>query len=258
ESYSEDSESDEPNSVGASNKKRKKQKNATLQTASIARSYIPESSSRIKVSDGVKRFKFKRANPESNAPTPRDLVQYQEVVDQANLVFSALQRKEPLCKRLLEFEHHPNNLNCVPSCDFDENLSALLEKRSIPVVLPFCGDDEQQPSASAECCTNVDDAQKLHLGNPKQRLPVFQPKMLHYKTKKLTLLLEEQEINEVGCVAYCGGPISTIESCPRKLEDGRECVAVSVFHDEEYLVPKNQNSQHDYIQFWLYENEHKR
>ncbi|VDN51116.1 unnamed protein product [Dracunculus medinensis] len=57
-----------------------------------------------------------------------------------------------------------------------------------------------------------------------------------------------------GCIAYCGGPISAIKACPMQLKDGRECVAVSVFHDEEHLVKRNTVDLTDYIQLWLFTN----
>ncbi|VDK89390.1 unnamed protein product [Onchocerca ochengi] len=79
------------------------------------------------------------------------------------------------------------------------------------------------------------------------------------KKKKKHFVSTESDIHETGCVSYCGGPISTIKSCPRKLEDDRECVAVTVFSDEEYLVSKNRkNCSIDYVQFWLYDNKPER
>lgn len=40
---------------------------------------------------------------------------------------------------------------------------------------------------------------------------------------------------------------------------GRECVAVTVFADEEYLVSKNRKSCNtDHVQFWLYDNKPER
>lgn len=66
-----------------------------------------------------------------------------------------------------------------------ENLSALLDKRSVPVVLPKNDNIEQQSVSLAECSTTGKNVRKDRMYVPKQRLPVFKSKLLHYRTKKL-------------------------------------------------------------------------
>ncbi|EJD75139.1 hypothetical protein LOAG_17660 [Loa loa] len=258
ESYSGNSESDESD-VDISRELRKNRKSDKQKTASIAQGYLPEKSSRMKVSDGIKRFKFKNANPETNAPTPHDLVQYQETIDRANELLRTEREKESPCDILLQFANHPNNFKRIASCDFSEDLNAMLDKCSIPVLLPSENSKEWQPTSSDERPSRiVKNVQKDRIIDEKQRLPIFVPKPLHCKTREMHLMLDENNVHEIGCVAYCGGPISTIKSCPRKLEDGRECVAVTIFSDEEYLVSKNRKSNVDYVQFWLYDNKSQR
>uniref|UniRef100_A0A0R3RJ74 C2H2-type domain-containing protein n=1 Tax=Elaeophora elaphi TaxID=1147741 RepID=A0A0R3RJ74_9BILA len=259
ESYSGNSEIDELD-VDVSRKFKKNRKSEKQKMASIAQGYLPEKSSRMKVADGVKRFKFKSANLEANAPTPRELMQYQETVDRTNELLRIQREKESLCDVLIQFQHHPNNFKRIARCDFSEDLNIMLDKCSIPVVLPVGNGKEWQPASFNESRnTSAKDVQKDRIVNNKQRLPIFVPKPLHCKSKKVNFTLAENDVHEIGCVAYCGGPISTIKSCPRKLEDGRECVAVTVFTDEEYLVSKNRkNYNTDYIQFWLYDNKSER
>uniref|UniRef100_A0AAF5Q5X3 Uncharacterized protein n=2 Tax=Wuchereria bancrofti TaxID=6293 RepID=A0AAF5Q5X3_WUCBA len=258
ESYSGNSESDELD-MDISKKFKKNRKSDKQKVASIAQEYLPEKSSRMKMTDGVKRFKFKSANLEASAPTPCDLLQYQETIDRANELLRAQEEKESLCDLLVQFEHHPNNFKRIAACDFSEDLNIMLDKRSIPVMLPSGYSDEWQPTSSNERRTRgVKDVQKDRIVEEKQRLPVFVPKPLHCKTRKAHFMLTENNIHEIGSIAYCGGPISTIKSCPRKLEDGRECVAVTVFTDEEYLISKDRKNNTDYVQFWLYDNKSER
>ncbi|VBB32947.1 unnamed protein product [Acanthocheilonema viteae] len=256
ESYSGNSEIDELD-MDISRKFGKNRKSGKQKVASIAQGYLPEKSSRIKIADGVKRFKFKSANLEANAPTPHELMQYQETIDRANELLRIQREKESPCDVLVQFERRPNNFKRITPCDFSENLNIMLDKCSIPVILPSGRSKEWQPASSDE--SRSGSAKDVEKDQIKERLPVFVPKPLHCKTRKVHFTLAENDIHEIGCVAYCGGPISTIESCPRKLEDGRECVAVTVFADEEYLVLKNRKSCHnDYIQFWIYDNKPER
>nr|CRZ22223.1 Bm7241 [Brugia malayi] len=258
ESYSENSESDELD-VDISKKFKKNRKSDKQKMASIVQEYLPEKSSRMRMTDGVKRFKFKSANLEANAPTPSDLMQYQETIDRANELLRAQREKESLCDLLVKFEHHPNNFKRIAPHDFSEDLNIMLNKYSIPVMLPSGDSDEWQSTSSNERRTSgVKNVRKHRIAEEKQRLPVFVPKPLHYKTKKAHFMLTENNIHEIGSIAYCGGPISTIKSCPRKLEDGRECVAVTVFTDEEYLISKDRKNNTDYVQFWLYDNKSER
>ncbi|CAG9536405.1 unnamed protein product [Cercopithifilaria johnstoni] len=259
ESWSENSEIDELD-VDISKKLKKNRKSGKQKVASIARGYLPEKSSRMKVADGVKRFKFKSANLEANAPTPRELMQYQETIDRANELLRIQREKESLCNALIQFEHHSNNFKRIAPCDFSDDLNNMLNKCSIPVILPSGNSKKWQPSSSDESRNESEkDVEKDQMVGDKQRLPVFVPKPLHCKTSKIHFTLAKNDIHEIGCVAYCGGPISTIESCPRKLEDGCECVAVTVFSDEEYLISKNRRSCNiDYVQFWLYDNKPER
>ncbi|KAM3720944.1 Phosphomethylpyrimidine synthase [Dirofilaria immitis] len=255
ESYSENSEIDELD-VDFSRKMRKKKKSDKQKVASIAQGYLPEKSSRMKVTDGVKRFKFKSTNLGASAPTQHDLMQYQETIDRANELLRMQREKDSLCDVLVQFEYHPNNLKRVAACDFSEDLNVMLDKCSIPVILPSDNNKEcKSVSSNKSRSASMKNVQKDHIVGGKQRLPVFVPKPLHCKRGKIHFISSENDIHETGCIAYCGGPISTIKSCPRKLEDGRECVAVTVFSDEEYLVSKNRrNCNIDYVQFWLYDN----
>ncbi|VDP15378.1 unnamed protein product [Onchocerca flexuosa] len=199
----------------------KKRKSDKQKVASIAQGYLPEKSSRMKVADGVKRFKFKSTNLEASAPTPSELMQYQKTIDRANELLRAQREKESLCHVLVQFEHRPNNFKRIAPCDFSEDLNIMLNKCSIPLILPPGNSNERQPASSNKSrSTNVKNVQKDQRVDDRQRLPVFVPKPLHYKMKKVHFLSTENDIHEIGCVAYCGGPISTIKSCPRKLADG--------------------------------------
>ncbi|VDM91432.1 unnamed protein product [Litomosoides sigmodontis] len=257
ESYSGNSETDDLD-VEISRKLRKSRKSDKQKVASIAQGYLPEKSSRMKVADGVKRFKFKCANLETNAPTQHELMEYQETIDRANELFRMQREKESLCDVLTQFERHQINFKRIAPRDFSEVLNVMLKKCSIPVMLPAGSSEEWEPASSDES-QSASSVQKVPIADGKQRLPVFVPKPLHCKTRKVHFTLAENDIHEVGSIAYCGGPISTIKSCPRKLENGRECVAVTVFADEEYLVLKSRESCNvDYVQFWLYDNKPER
>uniref|UniRef100_A0A915PJB1 Uncharacterized protein n=1 Tax=Setaria digitata TaxID=48799 RepID=A0A915PJB1_9BILA len=256
ESDSGNSGSDEMD-IDNANNLRKNRKSDKQKMPSIAQGYLPEKSSRMKVSDGVKRFKFKSANLEASVPTPRNLTEYQETIDRANDLLRIQRENELPCNVLAQFEHHRNNFMRVLPCDFSEDLNNVLNKCSVPVVLPSGGSNKQQ-SASKSRNTNINNVCKDGVDSGKQRLPVFVPRSLHCKMTKAHSMLVKEDLHEIGCIAYCGGPISTIRSCPRKVEDGRECVAVTVFSDEEYLVSRNQKNCDDYVQFWLYDNRPER
>ncbi|MCP9260329.1 hypothetical protein DINM_003494 [Dirofilaria immitis] len=265
ESYSENSEIDELD-VDFSRKMRKVclKKSDKQKVASIAQGYLPEKSSRMKVTDGVKRFKFKSTNLGASAPTQHDLMQYQETIDRANELLRMQREKDSLCDVLVQFEYHPNNLKRVAACDFSEDLNVMLDKCSIPVILPSdnnkeCKSVSSNKSRSASmknlCATFFFNLrQRVECPNNRIQLSRFVDFLSSWNIFN-HFISSENDIHETGCIAYCGGPISTIKSCPRKLEDGRECVAVTVFSDEEYLVSKNRrNCNIDYVQFWLYDN----
>ncbi|VDM97139.1 unnamed protein product [Thelazia callipaeda] len=262
---SENEESDEDISADAKKIRLEKgEKYKKQKLPSIARGYLPEKDSRVKIADGIKRFKFKSANREANAPTPRELELYQQSIDEANEILRKSREKEPLCSVLVQLELYSANFSRVASCEFSlerrtrfsnysEDLSAMLSKRSIPVVIPSDQSDEDKTVTSTHASSTQTRNTKNKAGKTKERLSLFVPKPLHCKVKKINSILSKKQVHEIGCIAYCGGPISTIKSCPRKLEDGRECVAVTVFPDEEYLVSKNRKDSNDYIQFWLYD-----
>lgn len=62
----------------------------------------------------------------------------------------------------------------------------MLDKRSIPVILPSVNSSKwQQGSSDKVQSGNAKVVQKDRIVDGKQRLPVFVPKPLHYKTKKM-------------------------------------------------------------------------
>lgn len=54
----------------------------------------------------------------ANAPTQRELMEYQETIDRANELLRTQRDKESLCDVLIQFEHHPNNFKHIARTDF--------------------------------------------------------------------------------------------------------------------------------------------
>lgn len=60
----------------------------------------------------------------------------------------------------------------------------MLEKCSIPVILPAGNSEERKPALSDES-RSASSVQQDRIADGKQRLPVFVPKPLHCKTRKV-------------------------------------------------------------------------
>ncbi|KHN79467.1 hypothetical protein Tcan_04713 [Toxocara canis] len=230
------------------------------QKASVSQGLLPEHSSRTSISAGVKRYKFKTVELGMPVPTENDLRNYQLALNYAAEAFDKARNAEPLCQSLRQIEFRRENWTTVSPEEYakSELMNRLLEKRSVPVRMPRAAEtqaDDQRHSSSLQA-NGV--AMKRGTNATAERLTVFEPRSLPYAIPTRRSLASEPSTSSNtyagdGCVVYCGGPISVIASCPRLLEDGSECAAVSVFPDEEYLIDRNAANNISYLQLWRYE-----
>ncbi|MFH4978856.1 hypothetical protein AB6A40_005565 [Gnathostoma spinigerum] len=275
-------EGDQAHPDGRSERRLKRQKLKMLKkkqkpfhcVASIARGEVPDESSRTSISSGRKRYKFKSLDSAAAAPTSYDRQKYQLAVEKAENIFNKNRDDEELCKQLLDLRVSLDSWIRVTSEDRSEFLNEMLARCSIPLCLPRPkSEDSATPSVEQASSGNDMDAQNqeeteektmgfaelIEMGPP-ERLPIFQPRSFKHplNTSEATQSFSGKMDVVEGCTAFCGGPISTIQCCPRQLENGRECVAVTVLQDHENGWPSEPDNRTDYVQFWSFLKEGRR
>lgn len=223
---------------------------------SVSRGVVPEHSSRTSITAGFKRYKFKSVDLGVPVPSADDLRNYQAALSCASDAFDRARDAEPLCRSLLQVEFNYGDWTTVPPEERSELLNGMLEKCSVPVRLPSMKNNHVDGRHSPAETNGI--VTREGANETAQRLAIFVPHALHYTVPARKSPASEPSTSSSdtmegdGCIVYCGGPISMITSCPRLLEDGSECVAVSVFPDEEYLIDRNSHSNIGYLQFWRY------
>ncbi|VDK60828.1 unnamed protein product [Anisakis simplex] len=232
--------------------------------ASVSQGVLPTNSSRTSINAGVKRYKFKTTES-LHRPSEADSRNYQAAVNCARVSFDADRNVEQLCRSLLDIHFDRSNWDVVREEEYTQSklLNRILNKHSVPVRLPGGAIDRtitttvdavspsSKPTAkvsskSEKAARSSSSASKSNTDTvkrqqnepacekqPSERLPTFTTRRLPYTIPVRNSLTAERPSSSTvpnageGCVAYCGGPIATISSCPRLLEN-------------------------DYLQFWRY------
>ncbi|KAK0427632.1 hypothetical protein QR680_010335 [Steinernema hermaphroditum] len=258
--------------------------------ASVSLGRIPDSGSRLSVVKGRKRYKFKSNAGQIGPPSLVDRLRYNKQIEQSRQAYLADDSNRIVDAAMAEQlrgtteGYEVNDLRdstdaaaCLSRTSVGLRVSNFKRKTSKAVVVskrrgrPPKGTDDENSANSQETVTEileepveieVPELSSEPLPSELTYLKMFESQVFDYTIQQQGTLYNStakervEDLKAQAEVLYVGGPISALAICPRKLDEKFEVVAVSVFPDDEMLVPHNTKRPEkpvDYIQFIRYD-----